>query len=151
MIVYFYKISDDRKVVNKTTDATTLVQTCNSVHYKDDVDILNPVLEIAYDALLTTANYLYVPDWGRYYYINNITTGMQRLFFECHVDVLKSYDVDIRKLSCVIARQENSTNANLYLNDGMWHNLQYKQIARAIYNKSFDDTGSYVLAICGES
>ena len=129
MIVYFYKIADDRKVVDKTTDSTTLVKTCNSVHYKDDVDILNPTLEIAYDATLTTANCLYVPDWNRYYYINNITTGMQRLFFECHVDVLKSYTSEIKDLYCVVQRQEDINKANLYLPDYMFRAKSIKTVS----------------------
>lgn len=149
MIVHFHKIADDRKIVDKAIDSTTLVKTCNSVHYKDDVDILNPVLEIAYDASLTTANYVYVPDWCRYYYINNITTGMQRLFFECHVDVLKTYSTDIKKLNCVIARQENKYN--LYLNDAKYHLLQYKTVVREVFPKSFSSRGSYILAVGGDS
>ena len=150
MTITLYKIPDDKRQVDKTLNSTTNLGDLTA-HFKEDTDILNPVLEIAYNAIYTSANYVYISDWNRWYFITGMETGAQRLYLRCHVDVLYTYKDQIRALSCVIARQEDENNANLYLNDGMWHNLQYKQIARAVYPVSFDDHGSYILAICGES
>lgn len=150
MTITLYRIPDDKRQVDKTLNQTTNLGDLTA-HFKEDTDILNPVLEIAYNAAYTGANYCYISDWNRWYFITGMETGAQRLFLHCHVDVLYTYRDQIRDLTCVIARQQDEGHANLYLNDGMWHNLQYKQIARAAFPKSFDDTGSYVLAICGQS
>lgn len=155
MNIKLYKIANDRIEVNKTLidepgDDQTLVAQITA-HFKDNVDILNPVLEVTYDAAITEANYCVIPEWNRCYFIEGMTTGAQRLLLRCRVDVLQTYAADIKKLVCVTARQESIDHSNQYLNDGMFHNLQYKQIARAVYGSSFSDTGDYVLAICGES
>lgn len=148
MTITLYKIPDDKRTVDKTLNTTTNLGDLTA-HFKEDTDILNPVLEIAYNATYTSANYCYISDWNRWYFITGMETGAQRLYLRCHVDVLYTYRDEIRDLKCVIARQEEKYNT--YLNDAAWHNLQYKQIARAVYPKSFSDTGDYVLAICGES
>ena len=156
MTVKFYSISDDRKVVDKSLIDSgvnaNLLKTCSSVHYKDDVDILNPILEIAYDALLTSANYVYVQDWGRYYYINDITTGMNRLFFKCHVDVLKTYSSDIKQLQCIVERQESKSKGKLYMADKAFKSEVKKIISTRKLSGSFDKLhSSFILTTGGRS
>lgn len=156
MTVKFYKISEDRKVVDKSLIDTglnaNLVKTCSSVHYKDDVDVLNPVLEISYDASLVSANYVYVQEWGRYYYINNITTGMQRLYFSCHVDVLKTYKNGIKQLKCIIERQESKSNGKLYMADKAFKSEVRKIISTRKLSGRFDKSNSsFILTTGGRS
>lgn len=150
MTITFYSIKNDRIEVSKKVDSTTKIKEATA-HYKDDTDVLDPVFEVEYDALLVNCNYIYVSDWNRYYFVNGITTGAHRLYFHCHVDVLQTYKTDLLELTCVIARQEHEDKSNGYLNDAMWRNLQYKKIVRYVFEESFDDTGDYVLAVCGES
>lgn len=148
MTITLYKIPDDKRSVDKTLNNTTKLGDLTA-HFKEDTDILNPVLEIAYNATYTEANYCYISDWNRWYFISGIETGAQRLYLSCHVDVLYTYRSQIRELSCVIARQEN--RYNLYLNDAKYHLLQYKTVVREVFPKSFSSRGSYVLAVGGDS
>lgn len=145
MTITVYKISDDRRVVNKTLG--TAVATLTAI-FKNDADILNPVLEVAYNARVLTANYLYIDTLQRYYYIKNIKLDRQRLFLECEVDVLKTYYNEIKNLSCVVSRQEN--NFNTYLNDGVWRNLQPKEVITLPFTQSFYRPCNFVMTVGGE-
>lgn len=145
MTITVYKISDDRRVVNKTLG--TAVATLTAV-MKNEADILYPVLEVAYNSSVLTANYLYIDTLQRYYYIKNIKLDRQRLFLECEVDVLKSYYNEIKNLSCVVSRQEN--NYNTYLNDGVWRNLQPKEVITLPFTQSFYRPCNFVMTVGGE-
>lgn len=150
MQIKFYKITDDKRQLNKTLTASNLKKTLTG-ELKIDTDILNPILEVGYDADILTCNYMEIPALGRYYFIENITTSTQRLLVAGHVDVLQTYAADISNLKCVIARQESPTRSNKYLNDGMWKNLQPKDVLTCPFPNAFNNEGYYVLAVGGDS
>lgn len=149
MTITLYKIYDDKIVVDKDTSIDNKLGELTA-HYKEDTDVLYPVLEVAYNASYVGANYVYIQEWHRYYYITGIKTGMQRMFISCAVDVLKSYSAGIKDLMCIVSRQENEAKCNLYLNDGIFKALQSKQIVPLPFPNSFDDTGSFVLTVGGD-
>lgn len=63
------------------------------------------------------ANYCYVPDFNRYYFIEDVTIESNKIFtITCKVDVLMTYADDIKKLDVIVARNEKKWN--LYLDDG---------------------------------
>lgn len=62
-------------------------------------------------------NYCYIPDFNRYYFINDITIeNNQEFTISCKVDVLMSYKDEIKNLDVIVAR--NAKKWNLYLDDG---------------------------------
>ena len=64
-------------------------------------------------------NYLYVPDFHRYYFITNIVSVNYTTWeIHAHVDVLMSYKDEIREQTAIVARQE--TQYNLLLDDGIF-------------------------------
>lgn len=150
MTITLYKIDEDRIVANKTLNNSNKIAELTA-HYKEDTDILEPTLEISYNASYTSCNYIHVSDWNRYYFVKNMKAGMQRIFFECEVDVRKSYLNDIKELECIVARQEDKNKCQLYLNDGMFKAIQAKTVVPYTFPQSFDDTGSFVLTLGGES
>ena len=150
MEIKFYRISDDRRQLNKTLNASTLVKTATG-DIKSDCSIMDPIIEMSYDIALMHCNYMYIEDFGRYYHINNIETGAQRLYIHAHVDVLQTYAEQIRDLYCVVARQEDENKSNLYLNDEIWKNLQIRQAVPLAFPKSFDKDGSFVFVTGGQS
>jgi hypothetical protein len=87
---------------------------------REDCSIINPVikLENMTATQLKECNYCYIPDFGRYYYINNIVCKNKLYELTMHVDVLMSFKDGIRANDAVISRQEN--NYNLYLQDGVF-------------------------------
>lgn len=150
MTITFYKITDDKRQVTKTLNNTTKIKESTGL-IKTDCSIMEPRIEMEYDAQLITANYMYIPDFHRYYFINKIDTGAQRLFIEGHIDVLQTYASQIRNLYCVVARQEDKNKSNLYLNDEIWKNLQIRQAVPLAFPKSFDKDGSFVFVTGGNS
>ena len=80
MEVILYKNRADNRQLNKSSKLSK-IKSLNA-HLKDDTSIIEPILvcSLLSHAKLRDANYLYIPDFGRYYFINNIccpigTTG----------------------------------------------------------------------------
>lgn len=118
MTIKIYKNLSDNNVLDKNITqlgsdlSGTLRETCS---------VIDPVIKIedftGFD--ITKANYAYVAEFERYYYINNIVCITDKIFeLHMHVDVLKTYASGIRSNKAVISRQENQYN--LYLQDGVF-------------------------------
>lgn len=110
-------------VVTKTfsSGSTTL-----TFHFKDEQSVLDPVIIIGTDENLTQYNYAEIPSLNRKYFVEDIKVVRENLYeLSLHVDVLGTYDSQIRGVQADIRRQEN--NFNTYLDDPEFH----------IYNNSF--------------
>lgn len=141
-----YVNSSDNRVVNKTLSAIYL--TPSDIKFKGEVNIMSPVIEMAYDAGLLTCNYVYIDTLARYYYVTKIITGGQRLTMECKCDVLQTYASEIEGFSAILARCENS-HYNKYLNDRAFKSLAYKVVSTRAFPKSFTKDLEFVMAIAG--
>lgn len=117
-------------------------------HLIDPCDVLNPVIKMAYNAYHVNINYCYIPDFGRYYFIEDYVIEGDTITLYMHVDVLYTYRDIILQSQCVALR--SSSHGNLYLKDDF---VQFEN--GWIYNYSkfpyqFDDeTGTYLLYITG--
>ena len=82
--------------------------------FKNPVDILNPTIDIKTDDIeniVKNANYMYVDQLGRYYFITDmeiIRNGLVRI--SGRVDVLMTYSDKIREQRGIIARNEKIFN-----------------------------------------
>lgn len=77
------------------------------VKWKTETQITSPTIQLKYDESLLSANYCYIEEFGRYYFINDIKLGMGNILeVSCSVDVLMSYADDIANISTIIDRQE---------------------------------------------
>lgn len=142
MDVNFYKNKSDKKYLDKNIE---LIATTNCI-FKDDTTVKNPTLILSNINGLTQSNYLYIEDFDRYYYIDNITYSQQRYYIECSCDVLMSFSDDIKNCTAIIERQENEYN--LYLNDEEYKVYQYPRVQTKRFANGFD-TNSFILAIAG--
>ena len=105
MIVNLYRCSDDRRVVSKTL---TPIATNVSIIPKDQCDILMPRIRLAWNSSYLSANYMQIPDLGRYYYISDMILNIgHNINIIGNVDVLKSYDAQIRAITATIIRSES--------------------------------------------
>lgn len=136
MTIKLYKNYSDKNVVDKNVyqygaDITGTL--------RDDCSIINPVIAIeGLDDL--TVNYAYIPEFGRFYYINNIVCKRNLFELQMHVDVLMTYKSGIRSNTAVISRQQN--NYNLYLQDGVFKtyanpHLEIRQFPSGFTNYNF--------------
>lgn len=149
--ITLYRMTQDKKVVNKTlTSANTIASVTAS--FKGDCTITDPVIELDYDTGYLQANYMYISDFGRYYFIEQTVVSEQRIIYSCHVDVLKSFTGDIRNMTALVSRSEK--NYNLYLNDKYFKVLNYKndevfEFPEDTKNRFTNKFYSYVLVVAG--
>lgn len=113
MITFYTNYSEKNHLDKVLTQQGSITGTL-----REDCSIINPVIKIEsftnFD--ISTCNYCYIAEFGRYYFINNINCVNKLYEIHCHVDVLSTYKSCIRRNSAVISRQER--NYNLYLQDG---------------------------------
>lgn len=95
------KTSDDNRRLIKTYET---IDTVNAIVVLD-MSILQPILIIEYNANFVNANYAYIEELNRYYYITNIElTNGNRMKLYLTVDVLMSFADDIKKANITVVR-----------------------------------------------
>lgn len=148
--IQFYKNSSPVNKVDK--DLTIVTQATGAL--KDRTSILQPVItiETTYNsgaALLVQSNYAYIEAFGRYYFITDVSAGINGLYeISMDVDVLMTYSTQIKNQEAVIARQ--AFKRNMYLDDGWfmaYQNPKFKQLYFS--NPSPFESQEYVLIIAG--
>ena len=95
MNIVLHVISDDRKKINKTLNEIASI----NANIKAPCSIMRPVLQFDKNTVGSDwyhANYAYIPAFGRYYFIDNITAESDGLItLELTVDVLYTYSKQI--------------------------------------------------------
>lgn len=150
MNVNFYKNTSDDRRVNK--EIGTAILELTGVIFKEDSSIVRPVLYCHYDNKIMTSNYLEIPTFSRYYYIDDITVASgQKLIIQCREDVLMTNKTQIYKSTAFVQRSEKQ-HANMYINDQLFI-AQNKPIVDYVLfdpNKKFNtESGDFSLAIAG--
>lgn len=101
MVLYLYNCADDKRVVHKTLTGGLSV---NAV-FLEASSIINPRLKLAWNNAYISCNYLYVPTFNRFYFIDDITADVGGVaIITAHVDVLKTYAADIENCAAVVTR-----------------------------------------------
>lgn len=137
MTLTLYENKSDERIVDKT-----LIQTATYEGYlRDESSITNPVVLI--EGIFNiynngNTNYMYLPDYRRYYYITDIIQKRANLV-EIHgrVDVLMSFKNEIRGCTGIVKKQANKWN--MYLDDGSLKVYQNKVIITKEFPSGFND------------
>ena len=109
MNITLYNVSDDPRVLNKTLGTGSSV----TGELVLPTDMQNPTFRLSTNAA-GSYNYCYVPDFGRYYFINNRAfDNGGAIIIHCRVDVLQSFKNDISGLTCNVIRQEQTGITNI--------------------------------------
>ena len=148
MNVYFYRTSDPREKVTKKTTVVQIVPNA-TVRSQDGISIMDPVITIATtNTALLTANYMFIPQFARYYFITSIKEIRNGLIeFKAHCDVLMTYGSQIRNLKATIARQENKFN--LYLPDVAFKAYAYQKQQIKKFPNPLTGANNLVLVVAG--
>ena len=134
MEIVLYKNQSQENVLNKTL---IQIQTVHGVIRGED-DILNPKIEIEYTR---GANYLFVPDFNRYYFIQNVIQFRKNMCkINCSVDVLMSYKNLILNSSGDVTQDVNQYSKESRYNVSEKTNLQTVE-----FTSPFDTTGSIIM------
>lgn len=120
-----------------------------SCNLKDTTSILNPVIIVRTSDPVYNYNYVYIQEFGRYYFINDIKSVNNNVWeISAHVDVLETYKDAILSNTAVIRRQ--STLYNTYLNDPEWKTYAYETIAAYKFKTTpFSKALKYILTVAG--
>lgn len=109
-VILFRNNSENNKIGKSLTQLTSVDGTL-----RERTSILNPTIELN-DNNVINANYAYIPDFKRFYFITDIESVKRELWgVSMKVDVLETYKQQIYNNGGVIERQENIYN--LYLKD----------------------------------
>ena len=132
MYITLYRNGSDNRILRKSL---TQISTPLSCDIYGSESIITPRFILEYVGV--EANYCYVAELNRYYYIRDIVLapGGQRILM-CEVDVLMSNIDEILNLNCLVLRQENETLCNKYLVD----NRMIANVDKEETVESFGDT-----------
>lgn len=125
------------------------------VEFIEPTSIENPRLILSTETNVLQANYLFLEDFGRYYYINNHTLEKGRVIIDCKVDVLMSFATEIMQENVILDRISTQKNLqNYYLEDDEIKKLSYPYIEMhdldCVYGNAFDqDQVYFILAVSG--
>lgn len=115
---------------------------------KSECSVLRPVVTIA-DENLSRFNYMYIPQFHRYYFIRDmvaVRSGLWRITSE--VDVLESYKTGILNQKAILDDSQ-SEGTNNYLQGQQW-TAKVKTLTDIInFNSGLLDTGEYILITAG--
>lgn len=145
MEIKLYKTSSPRKkLVKDLMDGITLVGTLRA-----QSSVMAPTFTVQ-DTAVVGYNYCYIPDFGRWYYINGIDALRANLFeLSLGIDVLMTYAAEIRNNTAIIDRTESGTTANVYIDNGTFVNTSKLETATYNFSGGFNDTPEYILITAG--
>lgn len=114
-----------------------------------ETSIIKPIIRIeTSNTDIFNCNYMTIESFGgRKYFIDDITSVRNGIIqISAHVDVLSTYDAQIRKCTGIISKQ--TFNYNLYLDDGTLKAYNNPKIVTKSFPNGF--TGeSYLLLVAG--
>lgn len=119
LTVTLYNCNDDKRVANKTL---TVASAPITAQIYEDSSVLNPRLVLAWNLTYTSYNYMYIQEYGRYYYINDIVaTPGGKCIITAHVDVLMTYYSVYTALPAIVTRNSRlshySWERSTWIND----------------------------------
>ena len=144
MTIEFYNNFSEDNRLNKTI---TGVKTCTGT-LKEESNIIDPSVLIALTDV-TGINYAYIPTFGRYYFVTDISVDRQKLYrVSLRCDVLMSYKSQI--LQCKgILKESTSKNISNYLPSNSWVALQKDSTYIKSFPSGLPDNGKFILITAG--
>ena len=119
------------------------------INMLEDTSIIDPTFILGTATNVMKANYMFVPDLKRYYYIKDKILSKNRIYAQCHVDVLMSFKEAIKDTWAIMERQEN--NFDLYLNDSLISIENPNDIRTINFPSGFNESTNYLLIIAGDN
>lgn len=143
MTIKLYNNTSERNKIDKTL---SLVATLTG-SIRDKTDIINPVIMIERTSP-TGFNYAEITDFGRYYFVNDVTverTGL--IVLSLSVDVLRTYKTAIRSQNIIIDKSTSSNNE--YLTDENLVTMVKKKTDIKQFPSGLSSNGTFILITAG--
>lgn len=95
-------------------------------------------------------NYMYIPDFERWYYITDFKTVRTDIWeIHAHVDVLYTWRAAINKTRAIIDKTADSSLANLYMDDGSFVMDSRKYNTVIPFSTGLSTDGTFILICAG--
>ena len=107
MIIKLYKNKAERNRMDKTNFLDDELVVTGEI--REPTSIISPSISIfqVSNVNLIEYNYIQIPDFNRYYFVDNIIAQSNGIFrFDCSVDVLMTFKDDLYELDIVCSRNE---------------------------------------------
>ena len=139
MILYNYK--GQPNTINK---ALTPLGTLN-VALRPEFNVHNPTLKIQMPPNMYGFNYVYIEDFGKYYFVDNVRyIGGQTYLLNLSLDVLQTYKDVILQSTALIVESDNA-NRDLSVNSNIFNVFPKTEILNFPTSKIFDKEGSIIM------
>lgn len=146
MNIVLYKTLSERERLNKTlTNDLTLTGTL-----RNESSVINPSFIIE-NANVSEYNYCYIQEFGRYYFINNITSIRYNLWkIDCSVDVLMSFKQQILDLDVIVSDLSyGERDESTYVLGSQWATTVKTKTDVLVFPNGLLETGEYILITSG--
>ena len=140
--IALYNNKSERNKLDKTL---TSIASYTGV-LKNEADIVKPVVIV--QAATVKANYAYISELGRYYFIDKIVSENNNIWrLEMSCDVLSTYKTAIRAQTAILRRQK--TLYNRYLDDEKFKCLSNERVQTKTFPQGFSNNAYYYLVLAG--
>ena len=143
-ISLFKTASENNRVVKVLTDEKQL-----SGELRNQTSVLNPNIRIESADNISTYNYAYISEFGRYYYITDIVSVRTNCWVvSLRCDVLMSYKNEIQSMN-VILNNTQETGLSNYLASPNWVNLVKTKTDIKVFPSGLSEQGEFILITAG--
>lgn len=143
-ISLFKTNSENNRVVKTLTDEKQL-----SGELRNQTSVLNPSIRIESADNISTYNYAYISEFGRYYYITDIVSVRNNCWVvSLRCDVLMSYKDEIQGLNVILDNTQETGLSN-YLSSPNWVNLVKTKTDIKVFPSGLSEQGEFILITAG--
>lgn len=142
-IKFYYNSSEKNKIGKSLSRELTM-----NGNLRDECSVINPTILVEHSNL-SSYNYVYIPEFNRYYFITEMTIVRNNLWrISLKVDVLESFKFNILNLSCIVDKQQYENYSN-NIDDGSYINKADSFVEIANYPNGFNSSGEFILITAG--
>ena len=144
MDIYLSEMFDEKNKLNKTLNNTLHIEGT----LRNETSILNPSIIIEGD-YVGFYNYMYIPQFDRYYFITDIESIRNDLWrISATVDVLMSFKDSLLSCPIILSNTETTLIEN-YMSGEMWKTLVKTKTDVISFPSGLNTTGEYILITSG--
>lgn len=143
-ISLFKTNSENNRVVKTLTDEKQL-----SGELRNQTSVLSPSIRIESADNISTYNYAYISEFGRYYYITDIVSVRTNCWVvSLRCDVLMSYKDEIQGLNVILDNTQETGLSN-YLSSPNWVSLVKTKTDIKSFPSGLSEQGEFILITAG--
>lgn len=143
-IKLYYNVSENNQLTKNISLYSTLTGTL-----RHESDIVHPQILIE-AATIGNANYAYIPEFNRYYYVKEIVSVRNGLLLlNLDTDPLMSFKEDIKRLTVVLEETESLAIDNYLADDRVWIAKVKDKTSVIQFPNGLSTSGDYILITAG--